>query len=67
MQHKKGAKEAEGPILLGDETGFGMPENYMQWLPTCHHNHHLVEFGKAFLSLKKETVSLYDVCMGTQF
>lgn len=51
---KKGALEAEGPILLGDETGFNMPENYMQWLPTCHHNHHLIEFGKTFMSLKKK-------------
>jgi hypothetical protein len=51
---KEGAKEAEGPILLGDETGFGMPSDYMQWLPTCHHNHHLIEFGKKFMSLKKK-------------
>lgn len=48
------AAEAEGPILLGDETGFSMPEDYMKWLPTCHHNHHLLEFGKEFLSLKKK-------------
>ena len=48
------AKCAEGPILLGDETGFDMPTDYMRWLPTCHHNHHLMEFGKKFLSLKKQ-------------
>lgn len=50
---KEGAKSAQGPILLGDETGFGMPADYMRWLPTCHHNHNLVQFGKEFISLKK--------------
>lgn len=51
---EQGAKLAEGPILLGDETGFDMPKDYMRWLPTCHHNHNLIEFGKKFLSLKKK-------------
>lgn len=51
---EEGAKYAEGPILLGDATGFEMPENYMQWLPTCHHNHHLIDFGEKFLALKKQ-------------
>jgi peptidoglycan/xylan/chitin deacetylase (PgdA/CDA1 family) len=50
---EEGAKVAEGPILLGDETGFDMPDNYMKWLPTCHHNHHLKEFGEKFMALKK--------------
>lgn len=48
------AKYAEGPILLGDETGFGMPEDYMRWLPTCHHNHNLKKFGEKFMLLKKK-------------
>lgn len=48
------AQYAEGPILLGDENGFGMPDDYMRWLPTCHHNHHLKEFGQKFISLKKK-------------
>lgn len=47
------AKHAQGPILLGDETGFNMPQDYMKWLPTCHHNHNLIEFGKEFMALKK--------------
>jgi peptidoglycan/xylan/chitin deacetylase (PgdA/CDA1 family) len=47
------AKEAEGPILLGDPTGFDMPDNYLLWKPTCHHNHHLLDFTKSFISLKK--------------
>jgi len=48
------AKEAEGPILIGDATGFDLPHDYMQWRPTCHHNHHLLEFGRQFLALKKK-------------
>ncbi len=56
----------EGPILLGDENGFSMPSDYMNWIPTCHHNHNLVEFGKRFMALTKKAVSLYDVCMGSQ-
>ena len=44
----------EGPILLGDENGFSMPADYMNWLPTCHHNHNLVEFGKRFMALTKK-------------
>lgn len=47
------ASQAQGSILLGDATGFNMPKNYMQWLPTCHHNHNLIQFGKDFMSLKK--------------
>ena len=43
----------EGPILLGDENGFSMPSDYMNWIPTCHHNHNLVEFGKRFMALTK--------------
>ncbi len=47
------ANEAEGPILIGDATGFDLPNDYMQWCPTCHHNHHLLQFGQKFLNLKK--------------
>ena len=47
-------REAEGPILIGDATGFELPEDYMHWLPTCHHNHHLLENGRRFLSLNKK-------------
>lgn len=48
------SKYAEGPILLGDETGFNLPLNYMHWVPTCHHNHNLIEFGKDFIQLYKK-------------
>ena len=47
------SKDAQGPILLGDATGFEIPDNYMKWLPTCHHNHDLLGFGKRFLELHK--------------
>ena len=32
---------------------FGMPENYMEWKGTCHHNQGLLEKGRAFLDLYK--------------
>ena len=48
------AANAEGPMLLGDENGFSMPEDYMRWVPTCHHNHNLVDFGKKFMALTKK-------------
>ncbi len=48
------AKTAEGPILVGDENGFGMPQDFMRWLPTCHHNHRLIQFGKEFMALNKK-------------
>ena len=48
------ANDCEGPILLGDENGFSMPTDYMNWIPTCHHNHNLVEFGKRFMKLTKK-------------
>ncbi len=56
---------ADGPMLIGDENGFSMPEDYMCWVPTCHHNHNLIDFGKSSWHLLK-TVSLHDVCLGTQ-
>lgn len=50
---KEGARFADGPILVGDENGFGMPQDYMHWLPTCHHNHNLIGFAKEFIDLHK--------------
>lgn len=32
---------------------FGIPENFYQWVPTCHHNHNLLEIGKTFAELTK--------------
>ncbi len=45
---------AQGPMLVGDETGFNPPKDYMQWSATCHHNHNLMEFGRDFISLTKK-------------
>lgn len=39
--------------LVGDTHGFGMPENFLKWTATCHHNHNLLEDGKAFTELYK--------------
>lgn len=52
-------------MLLGDENGFSMPEDYMRWVPTCHHNHNLVDLARSSWHLLK-AVSLHDVCLGTQ-
>lgn len=44
----------ESPIdVVGDTNGFAFPENFMEWKATCHHNHNLLGFGKAFKELKK--------------
>lgn len=32
---------------------FAMPANYLEWNPTCHHNHNIQEKGKEFLALFK--------------
>lgn len=31
-----------------------MPDDYMRWVPTCHHNHNLIDFGKKFMALTKK-------------
>lgn len=47
--------KAESPIdVVGDTNGFAFPENFMEWKATCHHNHNLLGFGKAFKELKKK-------------
>ena len=50
------AANADGPMLIGDENGFSMPEDYMCWVPTCHHNHNLIDFGKKFMALTKNSI-----------
>ncbi len=38
----------------GNSTGkFGMPDNFLLWDPTCHHNQNLLELGKEFIALNK--------------
>lgn len=33
--------------------GFGMPDDWHEWHPTCHHNKGMMELAKAFADLKK--------------
>jgi peptidoglycan/xylan/chitin deacetylase (PgdA/CDA1 family) len=38
----------------GNSTGsFAMPDNFLLWNPTCHHNQNLIELGKEFITLYK--------------
>lgn len=32
---------------------FAMPENFLEWNPTCHHNRNLMELGQQFVDLFK--------------
>ncbi len=33
--------------------GFGMPENFLEWKGTCHHNGRLLELGEQFINMHK--------------
>lgn len=33
--------------------GFAMPDNFLLWNPTCHHNQNLLELGRKFIGLDK--------------
>lgn len=33
--------------------GFGLPEDWLEWKMTCHHNDHLIEHGENFAALHK--------------
>ncbi len=39
--------------VVGNTDDFAMPEDYLLWRATCHHNHNLIENGKRFLALDK--------------
>jgi len=39
--------------VVGNTDGFAMPENYLAWKATCHHNHNLMELGQQFIDLHK--------------
>ncbi|HIX15151.1 MAG TPA: polysaccharide deacetylase family protein [Candidatus Hungatella pullicola] len=39
--------------IVGDSHDFAMPENYLIWKPTCHHNRSLLENGRRFLEISK--------------
>ena len=40
--------------LVGSSDSFAMPDDFCMWKPTCHHNHRLLENGKAFVELFKK-------------
>ena len=46
--------DAQGPVPVGDETGFSLPSDFMEWKATCHHNHNLMKFGENFKALYKK-------------
>lgn len=39
--------------IVGDTDDFAMPENFLTWKATCHHNHRLMENGERFCALNK--------------
>ena len=39
--------------VVGDTHDFAMPENFLVWKATCHHNHNLLEDGRRFVDLHK--------------
>ena len=40
--------------VVGNTDGFAMPEDFLQWKATCHHNHNLLELGQQFVDLHKK-------------
>ena len=40
--------------VVGDSDGFSIPDNFLQWKATCHHNHNLMGLGQQFVELKKK-------------
>ncbi len=39
--------------VVGNSDSFGMPEDFLEWKATCHHNHSLLQLGETFLGLNK--------------
>lgn len=39
--------------VVGSTDDFAIPENFLTWKSTCHHNHNLLENGKRFTELFK--------------
>jgi peptidoglycan/xylan/chitin deacetylase (PgdA/CDA1 family) len=40
--------------VVGNTDDFAIPEDFLRWKATCHHNHNLIDNGKRFLELKKK-------------
>ena len=43
----------------GNLGGFGIPDSFMEWHTTCHHNHDLLAKGNTFLGLKNKLALMY--------
>lgn len=39
--------------VVGDTHAFGMPQDFLTWKATCHHNHNLMQNADNFLALNK--------------
>lgn len=39
--------------VVGSSNHFGMPDNFLEWKSTCHHNHNLYQLGEEFVNLHK--------------
>lgn len=39
---------------VGNTDSFTMPEDFLQWKATCHHNHNLLQLGQQFVDLHKK-------------
>ena len=39
--------------IVGNSDDFSIPENFLEWKATCHHNHNLLENAEAFISFAK--------------
>lgn len=40
--------------IVGNSDGFSMPEDFMSWKATCHHDHNLLKLGEEFVNLQKK-------------
>ena len=40
--------------VVGNTDGFAMPEDFLQWKATCHHDHNLLSLGQEFVDLHKK-------------
>ena len=40
--------------VVGDSFTFAMPEDFLQWKATCHHNHRLLEMAERFNAIPRD-------------
>lgn len=40
--------------VVGNTERFDMPDDFMEWKATCHHNHHLLELTEQFLTKERD-------------